>query len=67
MKTELIIKGTHCRSCKILIEDVCSEFKEIKTCDLDFKTGKLVIDHEKELNLSKLKKEINSLGDYKIE
>ncbi len=67
MKTILKIKGTHCNSCKILIEDVCSEMPEIKKANLDFKTGNLELEHEKKLNIKKLKKEIESLGDYKLE
>lgn len=67
MKTIINIKGTHCQSCKMLIEDICSEFQEIKSSALDFKTGRLVIEHDEKLDLSKLKKEIKKLGDYSIE
>lgn len=67
MKTVIKIKGTHCQSCKMLIEDICSEFKEIKSSVLDFKTGRLVIEHNEKFDLSKLKKEIKKLGNYSIE
>lgn len=67
MKTSLTIKGTHCHSCKALIEDVCKEFKEIISCNVDYKTGKTVIEHNEKLDFKKLKKEIENLGDYKLE
>ena len=66
MKTILTVKGTHCTSCKMLIEDVCSETKGIASAQLDFKTGKLVIDHESSADLKGLKKEIETLGKYKV-
>ena len=67
MKTVLTIKGTHCSSCKMLIEDICSDYPEIKSCNMDLKSGKLTLEHEEGLDLDKLKKEIESLGDYSIE
>lgn len=66
MKTQLTVKGTHCVSCKALIEDVCKEIDGIKSCTVDFKTGKTVIEHTKPLDMAKLKKEIESLGKYKV-
>ena len=50
----------------MLIEDVCSETKGIASAQLDFKTGKLVIDHESSADLKGLKKEIETLGKYKV-
>ncbi|MBS3168548.1 cation transporter [Candidatus Woesearchaeota archaeon] len=67
METKLKIKGTHCNSCKILIEDVCSEFPEIKSSNMDLKKEELTIIHDKKVDVKKLKKEIESLGDYKVE
>lgn len=66
MKTIITIKGTHCKSCKMLIEEACSEMPGIKSCSVDFKTGKTVIEHEGKLDFKKLKKEIESLGEYKV-
>ena len=66
MKTTLTVKGTYCHSCAELIKDVCSEFPEIKKCSVDVKTGKTVIEHEGKLNITKLKKEIERLGEYKV-
>lgn len=66
MKTTIIIQGMHCNSCKLLIEDACSEIPGVKTCHVDFKTGKVNIEHEGKFDLPKLKKEIEGLGKYKV-
>ena len=66
MKTTFTVKGTHCNSCKILIEDACSEFKGVKSCSVDLKSGKVVLEHADKIDLQKLKKEIESLGEYKV-
>ncbi len=64
MKTTWAVKGTHCNSCKILIEDVCSETKGVTSGTLDFKSGKLVIEHNAHADLKALKKEIEKVGAY---
>ena len=64
MKTVLVIKGTHCKSCKMLIEDVCSDYLEIKSYNMDLDTEKLTIEHDDSFDLDKLKEEIVSLGEY---
>lgn len=66
MKTTITIKGTHCNSCKMLIEDVCAEIPDVQSCSVDFKTGKTVIEHKGKLDIQKLKKEIERLGKYKV-
>ena len=66
MKTQFTVKGTHCNSCKILIEDVCSEMKGFKSSTVDFKTGKTEVEHDSSCNLNLLKKEIESAGEYKV-
>ena len=66
MKTTLTIKGTHCKACKMLIEDVCKDHKEVSTCTVNFETGKTEIEHNDSLDLESLKKEIKSVGNYKI-
>ncbi|MEK6853638.1 MAG: heavy metal-associated domain-containing protein [Nanoarchaeota archaeon] len=66
MKTILLIKGMHCKSCKMLIEDAGAEFSGVKSCSVDFKAGKMVVEHDGTLDLKKLKKEIEGLGEYKV-
>lgn len=66
MRTEFKVKGMHCNSCKVLIEDVCNEIKGVKSCNVEVKTGKVVVEHDNSVDLNKVKKEIEGLGEYKI-
>lgn len=66
MRTTLSIKGTHCPSCKILIEDICKEISGVKSCVVDFKTGKTSIEHESKDELKKIKEEVEKAGEYKV-
>lgn len=66
MKTTIAIQGTHCASCKALIEDVCKEIPGIISCDVDFKTGATIIEHGENADLNLLKNEIEQLGKYKV-
>lgn len=67
MTTRAIIKGTHCNSCKALIEDVCREIPGITSCAVDFKKGITEIEHEENIDWRKFKAEVESLGAYKVE
>jgi copper chaperone CopZ len=66
MQTTITITGTHCKACKMLIEDVCKEVPGVKSCNVDFETGKTEIGHDENLNWDILQKEIENLGEYKI-
>lgn len=66
LKTTIHIQGTHCKACKALIEDVCSEIPGIHSCNVNYQTGETVIEHDENLNFENLKNEIQSLGDYRI-
>lgn len=66
-KTTFHIKGTHCASCKALIEDVCSEIPDIKSCTVNFQTGETTIEHEDALDWLSVKREIETLGNYSVE
>ncbi len=65
MKTTMYIKGMHCESCKAVIEDVCRDVAGVRNCVVDFKTGKVTIEHDN-ADLGRLKKEIESAGEYKV-
>lgn len=68
MKTTTVtIKGTHCKSCKLLIEDVCKDVKGVKSCQVDFQTGKAIIEHDEHFDLDSFKQEVEDLGQYKVE
>jgi copper chaperone CopZ len=64
MRTEFKVKGFHCKSCGILVKDVVEDFPEITSCNVDVKTGKVVLEHKDGLDLAKFKKEIENLGGY---
>ncbi|MDP2684327.1 MAG: heavy metal-associated domain-containing protein [bacterium] len=66
MQTTIKIKGTHCSSCKALIEDICQDTKEIEACNVDLKTGETIINHSDHLDWQSLKKEIEESGDYEV-
>lgn len=66
MKTTLMIKGTHCAACKMLIESVCLDISGVNSCNVDYKTGITLLDHSEDLDLGLVKNEVESLGDYKI-
>lgn len=65
--TVVTIRGTHCNSCKFLIEDVSRDIKGVKSCYVDFQTGRTSIEHNEDFNLEVFKREIECLGQYKIE
>lgn len=67
MKTTFIIKGTHCASCKVLIEDLCRVVKGVQSCVVDFTTGKVVVEHDEKADWGSFKKEINSFCQYHID
>src|SRR3989344_2180246 len=46
MKKAFRVKGTHCRACKALIEDVCGDIPGVKRCTVDFGTGNMVVEYE---------------------
>ena len=63
MQTIINIKGIHCPSCKALIEDICLDVQGVESCKVDEKTGKALVNHEVNLDLQVLKKEIEESGD----
>ena len=66
MKTTITIKGIHCNACKLLIEDVSKDIKGVKLCQVNFQTGITVIEHDEQFNLDVFRKEIECIGQYKI-
>ncbi|QQG38657.1 MAG: heavy-metal-associated domain-containing protein [Candidatus Woesearchaeota archaeon] len=67
MKKIFTVEGTHCPACKALIEDVCKDINGVKSCSVDFKTGKTIIKYDEKLDLNLVKREIEALGGYKVE
>ena len=64
MKITFSIKGTHCPSCKSLIEDIASDIRGITSCAVDYTTGETIIEHDESVNWAKFKQEIEAAGPY---
>ena len=58
-KTTVCIKGMHCRSCEILLEDELSKIKGVNQTVVRQKTGTAEIWHEGELNQDRIKNVIS--------
>lgn len=67
MKKVITIKGMHCASCKAVIEDVAKETKGVIGCVVDVAKGTATISYEGSVDWNALKKEIESLGSYKVQ
>lgn len=67
MKTTIIIKGTHCNACKMLIEDVCKDINGVKSCTVNFQTGETIIEHDENIDWQAFKKEIDGVGEYTVQ
>jgi cation transport ATPase len=63
----LTIRGTHCKACKSLIEDICTDISGLRFCRVDFQTGATEIEHEENFDWQKFKTAVESLGGYKVE
>lgn len=66
MKTTLIIVGTYCKACKMLLEDVGREVSGVVDIIVDYTTGVTEVEHKSLENLHELKKSIEELGEYHV-
>jgi copper chaperone CopZ len=66
MTTTITILGTHCASCKAVLEDVCKEVPGVTQCAVDFTTGETIIEHDESFDLEKLKREVALIGNYRV-
>ena len=67
MTTQLQITGMHCASCKVLIEDVAKDVSGVESCIVDATTGKAVVTHDETMDVGVLIKEIEQLGEYRVQ
>jgi len=66
-KTNLKISGLHCRSCKTLIEAEVKAMPGVKTIDVDYLKGEVVVEFENgQTSLGQIAKEIEGLN-YAVE
>jgi copper chaperone CopZ len=66
MKQTLKIKGMHCKSCKMLIEDALEEIDVKSNVNVEAETIELGYDESK-ISLEKIKSTIKAEGDYEVE
>ena len=64
MKQEFSIKGMHCTSCKMLIEDVVADMSGVTKCTVDVKGEKMVV--EGTFSSSAVIAKVQGLGKYKV-
>jgi len=63
MKTTTIyVKGMHCRSCEVLLEDALSEISDINQVTVNYTTGEVILSHKNILSLPAIHKVITKNG-----
>lgn len=67
MTTTITIKGTHCHSCQILLEEVIAEIPGVSQVRVDFSSGRTVIEHDRQLPWEKVQQAMKSVGDYQLD
>lgn len=66
MEKTINVKGMHCSSCKILIEDAVSEIRGVEKVSADYKEGKVLLKYSDESALQKARAAIEKEG-YSLE
>lgn len=61
-KTTIPIKGMHCRSCELIIEDNLSELPQVRGVSVNHKTGEAVISYKNRLELQSVQAAIEEAG-----
>ena len=62
MEKTINVKGMHCNSCKLLIEDAVSEIKGVESVKADFNAGKVIVRYTDEKISPKIKIAIEKEG-----
>jgi len=65
-KLELNVKGMHCASCVLKVEEAIKKFPNVKEANVNLATEKATISYENNLDLGKIKKEVQKSG-YDLE
>ena len=61
-KITVPIKGMHCHSCEMLVEDKLSKVSGVKKVNVDYRKGQAEIECESGLNQNKIKDAVNAAG-----
>lgn len=56
-----------CPSCKAIIEDIATDFPEIKSCEVSLESGIGNLEYNEKFDLDKFKSEIENIGKYELE
>ncbi|MEK6982086.1 MAG: heavy metal-associated domain-containing protein [Candidatus Micrarchaeota archaeon] len=62
----LNVKGMHCKSCEMILNDSISEIKGVTKVNSDFSKGQVRVSYENELVLNEIKNIIKKEG-YQVE
>jgi copper chaperone CopZ len=54
--TTIYVKGMHCRSCEVLLEDALSQNTDITQVSVNHTTGRVVLQHTKILSMPQVHK-----------
>ena len=66
MEKTISVKGMHCNSCNLLIEDAVSEIKGVEGVKANFQTGKVAVKYSDESIMPKIRLAIEKEG-YSVE
>ena len=66
MEKFLNVRGMHCKSCEIILDDSISEIKGVEKVKSDFKNGKISVIFSDDSVLEEVKKIIKKEG-YQVE
>ena len=62
-KTKFNVKGMHCKSCEMLIQEGVSEVDGVQSIEADHKKGYVIVEYdEKKANETQIKKAIEKEG-----
>lgn len=67
MQTTIIrITGTHCESCKALLEEVIREVPGVHACTVNYRTGQTEVQHDERLDWQAVTAAVEGLGEYRM-
>ena len=61
-KTELKVKGMHCRSCEMLVKDELEESFGVKNVEANHKAGYVKFESDNDVDITKIKSKIKEIG-----
>lgn len=65
--TTFLVHGTHCSSCKTLIEMALQDLPGVTSAEVDLETEEVTIASEHPISQDTIRQEIEELGGYTVE